>query len=289
MAPIFSGVRSSQANPLGRRRLVQRITSPGVTMMSCALTNPRPTLATMPTDSATLVSHAHAPALILWDVDHTLVQIGGGISRSIYERAFHRVTGRSLGDLADMSGRTDQAIMVETLRLNGVDEPEALFDDFYAALAAAAEQLTERMREVGIVLPGAREAIALCVAHGSVQSTVTGNIRPIAEAKLAALGLGEGLDFSVGGYGDDGSDRADLVRQARKRASEKYGHDFAGTRAVVVGDTPHDVRGALDADALAVGVASGRHSADELREAGAHIVLASLTDFAGCYSEALGW
>lgn len=52
-----------------------------------------------------------------------------------------------------------------------------------------------------------------------------------------------------------------------------------GTRAVVVGDTPHDVRGALDADALAVGVASGKDTADDLREAGAHIVLASLADF----------
>ncbi|WP_328917077.1 MULTISPECIES: HAD family hydrolase [unclassified Streptomyces] len=238
----------------------------------------------MPTDQRAL-----SPALILWDVDHTLVQIGGGVSRSIYERAFQQVTSRPLGELADMSGRTDQAIMVETLRLNGVDEPAALFDDFYAALAAAAEQLADRMREVGVVLPGAREAIASCADRGTVQSAVTGNIRPIAEAKLAALGLSEGLDFSVGGYGDDGSDRADLVRQARNRASEKYGHDFAGTRAVVVGDTPHDVRGALDADALAVGVASGKDTADDLREAGAHIVLASLADFAGCCSEALGW
>lgn len=243
----------------------------------------------MPTDSATLVSRSHAPTLILWDIDHTLVQIGGGVSRSIYERAFQQVTGRPLGELADMSGRTDQAIMVETLRLNGVDEPDALFKDLYAALATAAEQLTDRMREVGTVLPGAREAIASCATRGALQTAVTGNVRPIAEAKLVALGLGEGLDFSVGGYGNDGSDRSDLVRQARKRATQKYGHDFAGTRAVVIGDTPHDVRGALDADALAVGVASGKNTSDELREAGAHIVLGSLTDFAGCCSEALGW
>ncbi|BBA96048.1 putative hydrolase [Actinacidiphila reveromycinica] len=231
---------------------------------------------------------APVTSLVLWDVDHTLVSIGGGVSRSIYERAFQRVTGEPLGELADMSGRTDQAIMVETLHLNGVHEPEALFDDFYAALAVAAEQLTGRMREVGIVLPGAREAIESCAARGTVQSAVTGNIRPIAMAKLTALGLGDGLDFSVGGYGDDGSDRADLVRQARRRASQKYGHDFAGRRAVVIGDTPHDVRGALHADALAVGVASGQSTSDELREAGAHIVLASLTDFAVRCTEALG-
>jgi phosphoglycolate phosphatase-like HAD superfamily hydrolase len=238
----------------------------------------------MPTDQRAL-----GPSLVLWDVDHTLVRIGGGVSRSIYERAFQQVTGRPLGELADMSGRTEQAIMVETLRLNGVDDPELVFDTFYAALATAAEQLTERMREVGTVLPGARETIAACAVRGTVQSAVTGNLRPVATAKLTALRLGDGLDFGVGGYGDDGSDRADLVRQARKRATQKYGHDFAGARAVVIGDTPHDVRGALDAGALAVGVASGKHTSGELREAGADIVLASLTDFVSRCGEALGW
>ncbi|MFD7500385.1 haloacid dehalogenase-like hydrolase [Streptomyces sp. NPDC059850] len=208
------------------------------------------------------------------------------MSRSLYELAFEKVTGKRLGGLADMAGRTEQAIMVETLRLNGIDEPEALFGEFYAALTAAAEELEGRMRAVGVVLPGAREAIASCAGRGAVQSAVTGNLRPVAITKLAALGLGDGLDFAVGGYGDDGSDRVDLVRLARKRASEKYGHAFDGRRTIVIGDTPHDVRGALDAEALAVGVASGRSEAGELSEAGAEIVWASLVDFS---PEALGW
>ncbi|MEU1801685.1 haloacid dehalogenase-like hydrolase [Streptomyces sp. NPDC019937] len=232
---------------------------------------------------------APEPTLILWDVDQTLVSITGGVSRNLYERAFEKVTGKRLGGLAAMAGRTEQAIMVETLRLNGIDEPEALFDDFYAALTAAAEELEGRMREVGVVLPGAREAIASCAARRAVQSAVTGNLRPVAMTKLAALGLGDGLDFEVGGYGDDGSDRADLVRRARKRASEKYGHGFDGKRTVVIGDTPHDVRGALAVDALAVGVASGRSSATELQGAGADIVLATLSDFADRCGAALGW
>ncbi|MEH6382481.1 MAG: HAD hydrolase-like protein, partial [Dietzia cercidiphylli] len=49
-------------------------------------------------------------------------------------------------------------------------------------------------------------------------------------------------------------------------------------RAVVIGDHVHDVRGALDAGARCVAVATGRVSADELRSAGAHAVLPSLTD-----------
>ncbi|MFE7134023.1 HAD family hydrolase [Streptomyces sp. NPDC057638] len=242
----------------------------------------------MPTDSL-LGGTASTPHLILWDVDHTLVRIGGGTSQTIYARAFEDITGRPLGPLADMAGRTDQAILAETLRLNGIEMPEALFGDFYAALAAAADQIADHMREVGTVLPGAREAIAMCAAQNHVQSAVTGNIRPIAMAKLAALNLDDVLDFTVGGYGDDGSDRAELVHRARMRASEKYGQDFAAGRTVVVGDTPHDVRGALDAGAVAVAVASGGSTAEELRHAGADIVLADLKDFTSRCGEVLGW
>ncbi|MER6626781.1 haloacid dehalogenase-like hydrolase [Streptomyces sp. NPDC000987] len=218
------------------------------------------------------------PALVLWDVDHTLVSIGGGVSRTIYAHAFEHVTGRPLGSLADMNGRTEQAIMVETLRLNGVEQPETLYDNFYAALADAAHQLAGRMREVGEDLPGAREALAAFAKQGVVQSAVTGNIRPIAETKLTALDLAEHLDFAVGGYGDDGSDRADLVRQARARATTKYGRPFPDGHVIVIGDTPHDIYGAHDANAVAVGVATGRSSFDELTSAGADVVLRSLTE-----------
>ncbi|AXI77530.1 HAD family hydrolase [Peterkaempfera bronchialis] len=243
----------------------------------------------MSTDNAASGQGRSDRHLVLWDVDHTLVRIGGGVSRAIYAQAFESVTGRPLNALADMSGRTERAITVDTLRLNGIDEPEVRFAAFYSALATAAEQQADRIREFGIVLPGAREALDSCAAHNIVQSAATGNIRPIAMTKLTTLAVGADLDFSVGGYGDDGSDRADLVRQARKRAAEKYGHDFAGTRTVVVGDTPHDVRGARDADALAVAVASGNSTAEELRQAGADIVLTSLRDFPVHCGEALGW
>lgn len=242
----------------------------------------------MPADTLSSRPHGRRPALVLWDIDHTLLRMGGGVSRGIYERAFRQMTGRPLGELAHMSGRTEQAILTETLHLNGIDAREAPFADFYAALSAAAEALADRMRRTGVVLPGAREAIVACVARNAVQSAVTGNLRPVATTKLTAVGLGEGLDLTVGGYGDDGGDRADLVRQARERASRKYGRDFAGQRTVVVGDTPHDVRGARDADALAVGVASGTSSAGQLREAGADIVLTSLTEFTARCGHALG-
>ncbi|NUT94124.1 MAG: HAD family hydrolase, partial [Saccharothrix sp.] len=45
-----------------------------------------------------------------------------------------------------------------------------------------------------------------------------------------------------------------------------------------IGDTPHDVDAALHHGALAIGVATGRSSVEELEDAGAHVVLKDLSD-----------
>jgi hypothetical protein len=115
------------------------------------------------------------------------------------------------------------------------------------------------------------------------QSVLTGNIRSVAEVKLAALGLREWLDLCIGAYGDDHEDRTELVEVARRRAAAVHGRSagaFDGTATVVIGDTPLDIAAALAAGARAVGVATGSHSADDLTMAGADAVLADLTDTA---------
>lgn len=226
-----------------------------------------------------------APLLVLWDIDHTLVSISG-VGRELYTRVFEQVTGQPLVHLADMAGRTEQAILRETLRLNGV-EPGASFDVFYAALEEAARSLEGRMRKNGRALPGVPEALAAFQADGAVQSLVTGNIPALAAMKLEAFALDGFIDFEVGGYGDDGSDRADLVRLAIERAETKYGHGFKAEHTVVIGDTPHDVRGALDNGAMAVAVATGFSDADALAVSGAHVVLPDLRDLTALHAAVL--
>lgn len=228
---------------------------------------------------------AAPPLLVLWDIDHTLVSITG-VGREIYARVFERVTGQPLVHLAQMAGRTEQAILRETLLLNGVDAG-ASFDAFYVALEEVARSLEGRMRESGRVLPGVRNALAALRADGAVQSLVTGNIPALAAMKLEAFELDGFMDLEVGGYGDDDSDRAVLVRLAIARVEAKYGHGFKAEHAVVIGDTPHDVRGALDNGALAVGVATGSSDASELSAAGAHVVLPDLRDLAPLHAAVL--
>lgn len=227
---------------------------------------------------------AQSPLLLLWDIDHTLIS-ASGVGREIYAQAFERVYGRPLVHLADMSGRTEYAITRDTLALNGVEpdhpeHPDRSAETFYAALTTAALALTDRMRDEGRTLAGAREALTALAGDGVVQSVVTGNLPEIAVAKLKAFDLDGFLDLEVGGYGDIARDRAVLVRMAIELAEEKYDQPFGAANTVVIGDTPHDVKGALDNGVLAVAVATGFSSLDDLNASGAHVVLPDLVDLA---------
>ncbi|GGJ78318.1 haloacid dehalogenase [Pilimelia anulata] len=215
-------------------------------------------------------------ALILWDIDHTLVSIGG-LSRRIYERAFREVTGQPLGELADMTGRTECAILTDTLDMHGIHATSELLDACYRALAVAAEDLRDEIRGSGRVLPGAPGALAGLAAVAQ-QTVVTGNIRPIAEIKLGALDLAEHINFAIGGYGSDGQYREPLVRLACARANEQLGTSFAAQQVVVIGDTPLDIEAARAAGVHSIGVATGSSSVEALEAVQSSAVLPDLSD-----------
>lgn len=182
--------------------------------------------------------------LVLWDVDRTLLHVEG-VSRLVYEDAFLAVIGRPLEQLADMPGRTDRYIVANTLALHGVQDVDGLLDSFYRELGNAVRTRREQLRANGRALAGARQALdAVAREPQVVQSVVTGNTREIATEKLAAFGLEGLLDLKVGAYGNDATDRRELVRLARERAEKACGVDLPWERVVVVGDTEHDIAGA---------------------------------------------
>ncbi|MGC4997866.1 MULTISPECIES: HAD family hydrolase [unclassified Streptomyces] len=110
-------------------------------------------------------------------------------------------------------------------------------------------------------LTGAREAVAAVRAAGGRTMVVTAKYEPNAKLHLAHLGIEP--DVVVG----------DLWAEDKARALREHGAH------VYVGDHTGDVRGARAAEALSVAVATGPCSPDELREAGADVVLPDLTTF----------
>jgi phosphoglycolate phosphatase len=137
------------------------------------------------------------------------------------------------------------------------------------------DQMCERYRSyywdlcVGsgtVVLAGAGDALQAVRARDGHVVVVTAKPHRLASRCIEAVGLD--VDAVVGHvYGDEKRDA--LVGYA------------AG---IYVGDTVTDIRAALDASALAVGVTTGPHDATALADAGADVVLDSLDAFPGWLS-----
>jgi phosphoglycolate phosphatase len=219
--------------------------------------------------------------LVLWDVDHTLMD-SGGVGGEVYASAFEKVTGRPLEQMADVFGRTEPVIFRDTLQANGIEDSEDLFDRFAQEQARGYAERAAEMHQRGRALPGAAEALrALSGRDDVIQSVLTGNTRPSAEIKLRIFGLDRYLDLDSGAYGTDNDIRARLVDIARQRAAQRTGHHFDQATTVLIGDTPGDITAARDGAARIIAVATGRDSPEVLGAAGADTVLVDLTNTAG--------
>lgn len=218
------------------------------------------------------------PLLVLWDVDHTLIETRG-VGFKIYAAAFEKVTGRPLAQMAEMAGRTEPVIFRETLALHGIADSPGLFARFAQEQAQGYRDRIAELRERGRALPGAGDALrALADRPGVLQSVLTGNTRPAAELKLSAFGLDTYLDMDAAAYGTDSDARADLVAVARQRAASRTGRTFDPAATILIGDTPADVTAARDGHARIVAVTTGKYTRQDLADAGARIILADLTD-----------
>lgn len=224
-----------------------------------------------------LPSASESPrVLVLWDIDHTLIETRG-VGLAIYQRVVPTVTGRPFERLTNISGRTELDIMAETLRLNGVESTDDAVAQLAAALVQGYDDARDELGTIGRVLPGAKEVLAKLSADPSVhQGVLTGNLREVARIKVEVFGLAQYLDLEASAYGDDHADRAELVAIAQKRAAERMGTTFEGERTVLIGDTPKDVEAGLTAGVRVVGVATGKSTVEELRNAGAHDIAAHL-------------
>jgi phosphoglycolate phosphatase len=112
-----------------------------------------------------------------------------------------------------------------------------------------------------LLLPGARAAVDAVRSRDGRVVIVTAKSESLAHRCLKTVGLR--ADVVVGHvYGDEKRDA--LIAQGA---------------SIYVGDTVTDVKSALDASAIAVGVTTGPDDPATLSAAGAHVVLESLEQF----------
>ncbi|MDH5492983.1 MAG: HAD hydrolase-like protein [Myxococcales bacterium] len=212
--------------------------------------------------------------ILLFDVDGTLLSTGGAGRRAM-ARAFAEICG--VGDALDgirLGGMTDRLILRTGLERVGRPFEEPIFARIvgvYLDLLRVEVERSEGYR----VLPGVRELLQrLTGVNGLALGLGTGNVRSGARIKLARAELHRVFDF--GGFGCDAEDRAELLGLGAARGAAQLGISADEARIVVIGDTPKDILAARAIGAECVAVATGSHSVDELREAGAERVLESL-------------
>lgn len=218
------------------------------------------------------------PALILFDIDGTLLLSGRAGLRAM-TRAFRATFGVKNGfEAASFGGRTDSFLVSQALQAAGLpDTPgeHARFREAYLPL------LAEEIQQPGTghkgLMPGAGqllEAIADCPEL--YLALLTGNYREAAAIKLSHFEIFD--HFEWGAFSDDSADRNALVPIARDRAETYDVPEAARDRIVVIGDTPHDIDCARFAGARSIAVATGGFTVEQLRAAGADVVLADLSD-----------
>ncbi|MBO3682757.1 HAD family hydrolase [Streptomyces sp. NEAU-YJ-81] len=216
------------------------------------------------------------PIAVLFDIDETLVHTGGSGARS-WAWAFDRLHGVA-ADIGEhtSAGETDPQVGRETFRAVLGREPS--HDEMARLYAAYLWHLSEDIRtsEGYRVMDGVEDTLRRITDAGIILGLISGAMEGAARIKMEPGRLGR--YFVFGAYGSDSQDRAEITRLAMAKAARLHGRDLGRPDVYVVGDTPRDIEAARDANATAVGVASGHYSVAQLRAAEADHVLASLTE-----------
>ena len=119
--------------------------------------------------------------LVLWDVDGTLLN-AGGVGGDLYEMVFSSMFARPCERLPPMAGRTDRAIILDTLEMAGIPEPRRHVDAFIEGLRSHAPGMFEAAKRQGCALPGATEALMALASARMGTSTIGFAVRGTALA-----------------------------------------------------------------------------------------------------------
>lgn len=219
-----------------------------------------------------------SPALVLFDVDGTLIRTEGPSRHTrAFRAAFQQVFGAECRFMPGMHGMTDLQIFMTLAEHQGL--ANGRLRDLSVQACSSMVQIYESPAEGDgqyVALPGAREILDILSQRGALLGLVTGNAPEIARHKLDSVGLAS--FFGFGAFGTEAADRSGLPPLAVARAELVAGRRIDAGRVFVVGDTPRDVACALDNGYRAVAVATGFLPEGDLATSGAELVLPNLVD-----------
>jgi phosphoglycolate phosphatase-like HAD superfamily hydrolase len=218
--------------------------------------------------------NSRARRLYLFDIDGTLLTTGGS-GRTAMALAFEALFGVKEGFKGvEFTGRSDLAIAQDAFRLAAMGDGDAtaLIRRFKRAYYRHLPGLLAASS--GTLLPGVTDLLTRLNAAGNATVSLgTGNFRASARIKLKHYGIHQ--HFRFGGFGDRTTVRAEIIEQGIRAANRAFGRHAS---VVVIGDTVHDVAAAKANGAIAVAVATGLPTREELAAARPDLLLDTLED-----------
>jgi phosphoglycolate phosphatase len=213
---------------------------------------------------------------ILFDVDSTLIKTGGASDRA-WQRAFAELHGVDV-EIGKVTGRGVPDPEVGRQAFAAVIGREPSSEEMGKLMGKRLQYLPEEVRSSKgyEVMPGVEPLLERLIDEGCLLGLTSGNVEAAAHIKLARADLNR--FFSFGGYGSDSADRTELTRIALERGRVVSGGKLDPASVFSVGDTPRDVEAGHGARIRVVGVATGEYTIEQLREAGADAVVATLEE-----------
>jgi phosphoglycolate phosphatase len=215
-------------------------------------------------------------ALVLFDIDGTLLRRAGPHHREALVYGVRRVTGlETTTDGIPVQGMLDPDILTRMMRNAGA--PQARIRDAMPEIIRAAERYYLRTCPPlhGKHCPGVEPVLQRLARNEILLGLVTGNLTRIGWRKLECAGLRE--YFRFGAFGEMARTRADLAKHAIREARE-HGWITRSAALSLVGDAPADVIAAKANGIRSIAVGTGITAIEELRAQHPDILLRSLRE-----------
>jgi phosphoglycolate phosphatase len=218
-------------------------------------------------------------ACVLFDLDGTLIDSRADIADAL-DAALLRFDLPPVGELRvrAMVGDGARMLVARALALHAAGE-----ERIDAVLAAFLEEYRRTHLAKTKLYPGVADALAELLRLGAVCGVISNKPYEFTVSLLEHLGVAAHMAVVLGGDSmperkpDPAPVRAALVACGAE-----------ASRAAMVGDGETDVRAALAAGVLAVGVTYGFRTAEELEAAGADLLVARAGDLVPTLAAALG-
>jgi len=215
-----------------------------------------------------------AAALVLFDIDGTLLRRSGPHHREALVAAVRRVAGmETTTDGIPLHGMLDSDILTLMMRAGGASN--ALIRRILPEIVRCAQAIYVRrcpdLRDK--VCPGVRRLLSGLEKKEIPLGIVTGNLPRIGWKKLERAGLKQ--YFRLGAFAGMSKDRAGLVHKVIMQA-RREGLIGKGAKISLIGDAPADVRAAQANSIQAIAVATGVTPAEDLAAESPHLLLDDL-------------